>query len=68
MIVDQRTGNYQELAGKLNVAPSTVYRLLAVIRSYEVEIYYDKDVKSYCYEANKEVKFDGGFYVVDTKS
>ena len=53
------TGNPKELALKLELSESGVYRLIDLMKTLEAPIYYSSCRKSYCY--NYEVTFSIGF-------
>ena len=61
MILDKRTGDHKELAEKLNVSSSTVYRYIDTIKSYGITVKYDNSIRSYYYQEGIEVNYSCGF-------
>jgi DNA-binding IclR family transcriptional regulator len=59
LISRKATGTPAELASKLDIAESTLYEFLNVMKDMGAPIYYNKDRRSYCYE--QEGRFTIGF-------
>lgn len=57
LIRRKATGSPSQLANKLEIAESTLYEFLNVMKDLGAPIYYDKTRCSYCYE------YDGIFII-----
>lgn len=55
LIRQKRTGNAEELAAKLNISRRQVYYWLEELKSYGLEIDYNRDLKSFVYRKPYEV-------------
>jgi len=55
LIRQKRTGNADELAAKLNISRRQVYYWLEELKSYGLEIEYNRDLKSFVYLKAYEV-------------
>jgi len=55
LIRQKRTGNADELAAKLNISRRQVYYWLEELKSYGLEIDYNRDIKSFVYQKPYEV-------------
>jgi len=46
----QATGTPKELASRLKITERTVYRIICQLKEIGLPIYFNKAIKSYCYE------------------
>lgn len=59
LIQRKATGNYQQLASRLKVAPRTVYNLLEILEELGAQIKYCKLRQSYYYSNEINFEFSG---------
>lgn len=55
LIRQKRTGNAEELAAKLSISRRQVYYWLEELKSYGLEIDYNRDLKSFVYRKKYEI-------------
>jgi DNA-binding IclR family transcriptional regulator len=58
LIRRKATGTPAQLAEKLDIAESTLYQFLNVMKDLGAPIYYDKIRQSYCYSYNVRFMFE----------
>ncbi len=52
-----KTGSYSDLAQKLDMSKSNVYRIFETLRGFGAEIEFDRTLNSYYYKNNFDIDF-----------
>ena len=64
----EATGSASELAMKIGVSRSTIFKMLDEIRGAGIAIKYNGNIKSYTYQNNKRLKISQPLTVIDIQS
>lgn len=56
-IKKRKTGTYSDLAKKLDMSKSNVYRIFETLRGFGAEIEFDRTLNSYYYKNNFDIDF-----------
>lgn len=64
LIRRKATGNPEKFAEKIGISKSNLTLYLDYIRAKGIQVIYDKERQSYCYEMDGEVHYQCGFTVI----